>query len=324
MDQTMEKVKEKKRKAKRAPGNALRTRKAIARNWEYYMLLIPALLYVIIFCYVPMYGVQIAFKDFRGSLGISGSRWVGFKHFVDFVTGFNFWTLVKNTFSLSLYSLLVTFPIPIILALILNEVSPKLKRFAQTVLYAPHFISTVVLVGIMTVMFSKNSGVVNTVMEALGMERYYFMGEPDAFPHMYVWSSVWQNMGWNAIIYIAALSGVDQSLHEAAEMDGASRLQRIIHINLPCIMPTIIIMLIMAVGNIASLGFEKAYLLQNDLNVEVSEIISTYVYKRGLLSNSTINYSYTTAIGLFNNVINVVMLLVANTISRKVSETSLF
>jgi putative aldouronate transport system permease protein len=303
------------------PNQTLLTCKTAWKNREYYLLLIPALVYLIIFCYAPMYGIQIAFKTYRGSLGIAGSKWVGFKHFINFVTAFNFWTLVRNTLTLSLYSLLVTFPIPILLALIINELSPKFKKFSQTILYAPHFLSTVVLVGMMMVMFSKSSGVINTILEALGLERYYFFGEADAFRHLYVWSSVWQNMGWNAIIYIAALAGVDSGLHEAAEIDGASRIQRILHINIPCILPTIIIMLIMAVGNIASVGYEKAFLMQNDLNISVSEIISTYVYKRGIVQS---NYSFSAAVGLFNNVINVIMIVIANAISRKVSETSLF
>ena len=295
-----------------------------ARMWKYrqfYLLLIPALVYVLIFNYGPMYGIQIAFKNYKGALGIQNSPWVGFKHFKDFFSGYYFWTLLKNTLSLSVYNLVVGFPIPIIVALILNETGPKLKKTAQTILYAPHFISMVVLCGMIVTVFSKESGVVNTILEALGMERVYFMGEPGAFRHLYVWSGVWQQMGWNAIIYIAALSSVDPSLHEAASIDGATRMQRIIHINIPTIMPTIIITLIMAVGNIASVGYEKAYLLQTSLNVDVSEIISTYVYKRGIVDA---NYSFSTAVGLFNNLINIAMLCIANTVSRKVSETSLF
>lgn len=295
-----------------------------ARMWKYrqlYLLVLPALIYVLIFSYGPMYGIQIAFKNFRGSLGITASPWVGFKHFIDFFNSYNFWNLLKNTLILSVYNLLMSFPIPIIVALILNETRTGLKKTAQTILYAPHFISTVVLCGMIVSLFSKNSGVVNTILEALGMERYYFMGEPDAFRHLYVWSGVWQGMGWNAIIYIAALSSVDPSLHEAASIDGATRMQRIIHINIPAIMPTIIITLIMAVGRIASVGYEKAFLLQTDLNIEVSEIISTYVYKRGIVSA---NYSFSTAVGLFNNIINIIMLWIANTISRKVSDSSLF
>ena len=295
-----------------------------ARMWKYhqfYLMLLPALICVLVFSYGPLYGVQIAFKNFKGSLGIMKSPWVGFKHFTDFFQGYYFWDLIQNTLKLSVYSLLVSFPIPIIVSLILNEATPKLKRTAQTILYAPHFISTVVLAGMIIIMFSKSNGVINNILEILGMERYYFMGEESAFRHLYVWSGVWQEMGWNCIIYIAALSGVDPSLHEAATVDGASRMQRIIHINLPVIKPTIIIMLIMSVGNIASVGYEKVYLLQTDLNVAVSEVISTYVYKRGIVSQ---NYSFSAAVGLFNNVINVTMLLIANTISRKTSETSLF
>ena len=294
------------------------------KMWKYrqiYLLLLPALVYVVVFDYIPMYGVQIAFKNYKGVLGIWGSPWVGFKHFIDFFEGYYFWRLLRNTLTLSLYSLLVGFPIPIIVALILNETAPKFKKMAQTILYAPHFISTVVLCGMIVTMFSKESGVVNTLMEMLGMERVYFMGEPGAFRHLYTWSGVWQGMGWNAIIYIAALSAVDPSLHEAASIDGASRMQRIMHINIPTIMPTIIITLILRVGQLASVGYEKAYLLQTSLNTEVSEIISTYVYKRGIIDA---NYSFSTAVGLSNNIINIVLILVANQISKRVSETSLF
>lgn len=296
----------------------------LQKMWKYrqlYLLLLPALIYVLIFNYGPMYGVQIAFKNYKGALGIWGSKWVGLKHFKDFFSGYYFWLLLKNTLILSLYNLLVSFPIPIIVALILNETGPKLKKTAQTILYAPHFISTVVLCGMIVSLFSKESGAVNTMLEMLGMERYYFMGEPGAFRHLYVWSGVWQGMGWNAIIYIAALSSVDPSLHEAAAIDGATRMQRIIHINIPTIMPTIIITLIMAVGRIASVGYEKVFLLQTSLNIEVSEVISTYVYQRGIVDAS---YSFSAAVGLFNNIINIVLLCTANAISRKVSETSLF
>lgn len=301
-----------------------RTQSLASRIWKYrqlYLLLLPALIYVLVFSYGPMYGIQIAFKNYKGALGIWRSPWVGFKHFIDFFTGFYFWDLLRNTLVLSMYNLLMSFPIPIIVALILNETGPKFKKTAQTILYAPHFISMVVLCGMIVTLFSKQSGVVNTLLEMLGMERIYFMGEPRAFRHLYVWSGVWQGMGWNAIIYIAALSAVDPSLHEAASIDGATRMQRIIHINIPTIMPTIVITLIMAVGRIASVGYEKAYLLQTNLNVEVSEIISTYVYKRGIVDA---NYSFSTAVGLFNNIINIILLLTANKISEKISETSLF
>lgn len=292
----------------------------ILQNRQYYLLLLPALIYVAIFCYGPMYGLQIAFKNYKMSLGVTASRWVGLQNFKDFFGGYYFWTLIKNTFVLSISTLLISFPIPIIIALIINELQGRFKRVVQTVLYAPHFISTVVLVGMVTILFSPSMGVVNTLLNKLGIESVYFMGDPNWFRPLYIGSGIWQNAGWDAIIYIAALSGVDATLHEAAELDGASRLQRIIHVNLPCIMPTIIIMLIMKVGSIATISYEKVFLMQNDLNLSVSEIISTYVYKRGLVNN---NYSFATAVGLFNNIINVVMLLSANAISKKFSDTSL-
>ena len=210
---------------------------------------------------------------------------------------------------------------PIIIALLLNETKGRFKRASQTILYAPHFLSTVVVVGMINTMLSPSFGVVNTIIEALGGERIYFMTMPGAFRHLYVWSGVWQGMGWGAIIYLAALAAVDPELHEAATIDGASRIQRIRYINIPTIVPTIIILLIMRMGSLVSVGYEKVYLLQNDLNVEVSEVISTYVYKRGLLQN---NYSFSTAVGLFNNVVNIALLLITNFITRRVSDTSLF
>lgn len=227
----------------------------------------------------------------------------------------------KLTLVISLYSM-VSFPLQILLALMLNEIrNYKYKKFVQTVLYAPHFISIVVMVGIITTILSPSMGVVNHILELLGCERQYFMIQPGAFRHIYVWSGVWQHTGWGAIIYLAALSNVDVELHEAATIDGASRIQRIRYINIPTIIPTIVILLILRIGSIASVGHEKAFLLQNGLNLEVSEIISTYVYRRGLISGQ---YSFSTAVGLFNNAVNVIMLLLANAISHKVSETSLF
>jgi putative aldouronate transport system permease protein len=277
--------------------------------------------YVIIFSYVPIYGLQIAFKDYKAALGILKSPWAGFKHFIDFARGYYFWRLIGNTLAISVYQLIVGFPIPIILALMLNEVKGRLKNVLQTIFYAPHFISLVVLVGIINTMFSPSIGIVNTLLENLGMERIYFLALPTTFRHFYVWSGVWQQMGWNAVIYLAALSGVDPELHEASRIDGASLFQRIKYINLPSIQPTIVILFILAIGSIASVGYEKVYLLQNDLNVDVSEVISTYVYKRGILNN---NYSFSAAVGMFNNVVNLLMLLLANGISRKVNDTSLF
>lgn len=311
-------MRQKKIKSK-SKGVSLKTR--MWKSRYYYLMLLPAVAYVLIFNYAPMAGLQIAFKNYKVSLGMWDSPWIGFRNFMDFFNSYSFPQLMKNTFILSFYQLLVGFPIPIIIALILNELKGGFKKATQTILYAPHFISTVVLVGVITTMFSPSQGVVNTLLEALGMERIYFMGEPQYFRHMYVWSGIWQGMGWNAIIYLAALSNVDPALHEAADIDGATRMQKILHINIPTILPTVIIMLILRMGEIASIGYEKVYLMQNDLNVSTAEVISTYVYKRGIVNS---NYSFSTAIGLFNNVINVTMLLIANKCSKKASGTSLF
>lgn len=312
-------MKKEKEKVKTKPSKSLRLR--MWKSRYYYLMLLPAVAYVLIFCYAPLGGLQIAFKNYKVSLGMWGSKWIGFRNFTDFFTSYSFPQLMENTFVLSFYQLLIGFPIPIIIALILNELKGKFKKTTQTILYAPHFISTVVLIGVMTTMFSPSQGVVNTLLEAIGMERTYFMGEPQYFRHLYVWSGVWQGMGWSAIVYLAALAGVDPALHEAADIDGATRMQKILHINLPSIMPTITIMLILRMGQIASIGYEKVYLMQNNLNVSTAEVISTYVYKRGIINN---NYSFSTAMDLFNNVINVTMLLTANKISKKVSGSGLF
>lgn len=298
--------------------------KLSARIWKhrhYYLMLLPAVVYVILFCYAPMYGLQIAFKNYKVSLGIAASPWVGLRNFTDFFQSYYFVTLMKNTLVLSIYSLVVGFPIPIIVALVLNEMKGKFKKVTQTLLYAPHFISLVVLVSIMNSMLSPSQGVVNTILEMVGLERNYFMANPDYFRHLYVWSGIWQGMGWGAIIYLAALAGVDPSQHEAADIDGASRMQKILHINIPAIMPTIVIMLILRMGQIISVGYEKVYLMQNSMNIETAEVISTYVYKRGIINS---NYSFSSAVDLFNNVISVIMVLLANWISKKVSKTSLF
>lgn len=302
-------------------GGKKQTTTRIWKHREYYLMLLPAVLYVALFCYAPMYGLQIAFKNYKVSLGVSGSPWIGLRNFTDFFQSYYFVTLLKNTLVLSLYTLIVGFPIPIIIALIINEMKGRFKKVTQTVLYAPHFISLVVLVSILNSMLSPSQGVVNTILEMLGRERIYFMADPQYFRHLYVWSGVWQGMGWGAIIYLAALSGVDPVLHEAADIDGATRLQKILHINIPTILPTIIIMLILRMGQIISVGYEKVYLMQNSMNVETAEVISTYVYKRGILNS---NYSFSAAVGLFNNVVNVILVLLANWISKKVSKTSLF
>ncbi len=294
----------------------------LRRYYPLYFFVALPLLYILVFQYGPMYGIQIAFKDYNPAIGMMNSPWVGFKHFINFFNGTMFWRLMYNTLILSLYSLIVGFPFPILLALMLNELrNARYKSVVQTVMYAPHFISMVVMVGIITTMLSPSIGVVNRIIGWFGVEPKYFMTMPSAFRHIYVWSGIWQNMGWSAIIYLAALSNVDPELHEAATVDGASRIARIININIPIILPTIIIMLIMRVGQLTSVGFEKVFLMRNDLNISVSEIISTYVYQRGLLNAQ---YSFSSAIGLFNNIINIIMLLMANKIAEKATETSLF
>jgi len=296
--------------------------KSVVKHRHYYYLIIPAFVLVAVFNYGPMYGIQIAFRDFRFVWGFLGSPWVGFKHFESFFNSFHFSMIMRNTIVISIYSTVAGFPIPILLALMINELRETyFRKFIQTTMYAPYFISTVVIVGMIVTMFSPSMGIVNTVREWLGFERLYFIVIPEAFWHLHVWSGVWQFMGWSSIIYIAALSTVDPELHEAARMDGANRIQRIRHINIPAISHTIIILLILSIGSFLSVGFEKIYLLQNSLNIQYSEVISTFVYKRGILNT---NYSFATAVGLFNNVINVVMLLIANAIASKVSETSLF
>ncbi len=293
----------------------------IAKDYQLYLLVLPALIWYVLFAYVPMYGVQIAFKDYSGALGILGSPWVGIKHFKSFFRSYYAWTLIKNTVVLSLYSMAAGFPIPIILSLMLNEVkSPGRKKFAQTVLYAPHFISIVVLVGMLNLFFSAK-GPMDTLRMAMGLESVNYLTSPGAFRHLYVWSGVWQEAGWGCVIYLAALSGVDPGLHEAAMIDGASRFQRIWHINLPCLLPTATILLIMNAGSVLSVGFDKAFLMQNDLNMKTSNVISTYIYNRGLVKQ---DYSFSTAVGLMNNLINFFMVLLVNKIATALSDTSLF
>lgn len=287
-----------------------------------YLFLLPAVIYFIIFCYLPMYGIQIAFKYYSPRLGIWGSRWTGMENLNRFFHSYYFWRLIRNTVGLSLYNLVVSFPFPILLALIFNEVkNPRLKKTVQTISYAPHFISVVVLVGILNLFFNQGNGLINVLLSKIGMEKFGFLTSASAFPSMYVWSGVWQNAGWNSIIYIAALTAIDPQLHEAAQIDGASRLQRILHINLPGILPTAIIMFILDVGHVMSMGFEKVFLMQNAQNMETAQVISTFVYEAGLIKS---DYGFSTAIGLFNNIINVILLLTVNRIARKVSDTSLF
>lgn len=294
----------------------------VKRRWQLYVLLTPALLYFAIFRYGPMYGLQLAFRDFMPNLGISGSEWIGLENFRRFFNSYHFEVLLKNTLMLSLYQLLVGFPLPILLALSLHALeNKKVAKCIQTIVYAPYFISTVVLVGMINIFFSMNGGLVNSLLALLGKEQILFLGKASYFPSLYVWSGVWQSTGWSAIIYLAALSSVNPELHEAAKIDGAGRFQRILHIDIPHIVPTIITLLILNAGKIMSVGFEKAYLMQNSLNLEKSEIISTYVYKVGLLEGQ---YGFSTAVDIFNAVINCVLLVLVNWLSKKVGGSSLW
>ena len=297
-------------------------KKQLQQNWLLYVFLVPAIIYVIIFHYAPIYGVQLAFRDCDPVLGITGSPWVGLKYFQRFFSSQRFGLIFTNTITLSLYSLIAGFPAPIILALLLNYTpNMRLRRFAQTVTYAPHFISTVVIVGMLSSFMSPTSGFINTLISALGGKPVYFFGKAEYFKHIYVWSDIWQSCGWGSIIYLAALSNVNPEHHESAIIDGANKLQRIIHIDIPAIMPTAVILLILSAGGIMNVGFEKTYLLQNNLNLKASEVISTYTYKVGLLQAQ---YEYSTAIGLFNNVINFVMVILVNRVSRILSGNSLW
>ncbi|MGE7624962.1 ABC transporter permease [Viridibacillus sp. NPDC096237] len=296
-------------------------KKSFKKNWELYLLLAPVILYFVVFHYFPLYGLQIAFKDFIATKGIMGSPWVGFKHFERFFDSYYFWRLIKNTVGIGLFTLVVSFPVPIILALMLNEVkSLRYKKFVQTVIYAPHFLSTVVVVG-MLLLFLKPEGLVNQVITLFGGNSIDFITEPGWFKSLFVVSDVWQTMGWSSIIYIAALAAVDPAQHEAAMIDGASKFQRIIHINIPAIMPTIVILFILNAGSVMAVGFEKVYLMQNDLNMSTSDVISTFVYRSGILEAQ---YSFSAAVGLFNSLINFIMLIMVNQIAKKVNETSLW
>lgn len=295
---------------------------SIRRNFVLYLFLLPMLLYVAVFNYAPLYGLQIAFKNFIASEGVLGSPWVGFAHFEKFFSSPLFGSLLANTLILSLYQLVVSFPIPILLALVLHYTpGRKLKRITQTATYAPYFISTVVLVGMLLVFFDPTSGVGTQLLRKLGMTNPQLTMDPEAFRHLYVWSGVWQSTGWASVIYIATLAGVSPELHEAAIVDGATKMQRILHVDFPVIIPTAIILLILNCGNVMNLGFEKVYLMQTSPNLAVSEIISTYVYKIGLQGQQ---YSYASAIGLFNNAINFVILIAVNQAARRLGETSLW
>jgi len=299
-------------------------KKSVTKYWQMYLLLVPVILYYIVFKYMPMVGAQIAFRDFSFRKGIWDSTWVGMKHFERFFSSSQAITIIWNTLYLGFLTLVFCFPVPIVLALIINEIrSARLKDALKTITYAPHFVSTIVVVGMLMSMCSPSTGIVNSLFVRLGIfdEPLYLMGSARYFRPMYILSGIWKDSGWNAIIFISALAAVDTTLYEAAEVDGANRLQQLLSITLPSILPTIVIMLILETGKVLNIGFEKVYAMQTDLNLTVSEVISTYTYKQGL---ENLEYDYATAIGLFNSVVSFIMLLVVNGLSKRLSETSLF
>jgi putative aldouronate transport system permease protein len=302
--------------------NVDRAKKIIFDNWQLYILLLPALAVLAVFMYAPMYGVLIAFKHYNAKLGIMGSEWAGLTYFKQFFSTNIASRVIRNTIVLSLQQLAISFPIPIIFALSLNQLnSKKFKKVVQTVSYAPYFVSNVVVVSIMAVILAPGGGFVNVLIQNLGSEPKLFMSQPEYFRPLYIISGIWQTMGFSAIVYIAALAGISPEYYEAAIVDGASKIKRIIYIDLPLITPTIAIMFILAIGNLMSIGYEKVFLMQNGMNLQVSEIISTYVYKSGLMNAQ---YSFATAVGLFNSTVNLILLIVANTFAKRVSDITLF
>jgi len=295
--------------------------KRILSCWDLYLLLLPGIILTLIYKYIPMYGIQIAFRDYNAALGFSGSPWVGLKWFEKFFNNYKSLQLIRNTVLLSLYSILWTFPIPIILSLLINQLRFKrFKKVAQTILYAPHFVSIMIVCGMLRVFLSPYGGLITTIVSALGGDTSVgLLDQAQNFRSIYIASSIWQDAGWGMIIYIATLSSVDASLHEAAKVDGANTFQRILHIDLPALVPIIIINLIMSFGNLMNVGFEKAFLLQTDLNAATSNIIATYVYEQGMLKAM---YSFSTAVGLFNTAINLILLFIVNRIAKKTSGIS--
>lgn len=302
-----------------------RLRKNYLNNWQLYLMLLLPVIWMLIFCYYPMLGVQIAFKNFKLSKGIWGSPWVGLDNFTRFFNSYQFTRVLKNTLVVSIYNLIAGFPLPIMLALALNVVRHRYyKKFVQMVTYIPHFISVIVIVGMVLQIFNPRIGLYGTIYTAItGNPAPDILGNPNAFPHMYVWSEAWQTLGWSSIVYLSALSAVDPSLHEAAKVDGASRFKRLLVLDLPTVIPTATVLLIMNAGRIMSIGFEKVYLMQNDLNLSTSEIISTYVYKVALGPQGG-DFALGAAIGLFNSVINLILIVSVNFITKKLSGNSLW
>lgn len=293
----------------------------LKRSSPLYLLMLPSIVIFLVFTYYPMYGVVIAFKNFTPANGILGSSWAGLKYFKQFFNSYQFWPTIRNTLVISFYTILVTFPLPIAIALLCNQMKAlRFKKFFQVVTYLPHFISTVVMCGMIILFLSPSTGIIAKLVGLFGIKLPNLMGTASAFPSIYVWTEAWQHTGWDSILYIATLSTVDPTLYEAATMDGASKWHKVWYIDLPSILPTATIMFIMRMGSVMSVGFEKVYLLQNTLNSSTSEILSTYVYKMGLVSNQ---YSLSSAIGLFNNLVNLALLLAVNYIAKKLSDTSL-
>lgn len=296
--------------------------KSIVSRYDLYLMLLIPIVWYLVFHYGPLYGLQIAFKNFSPAKGISGSAWVGLDHFQRFIGSYYFWRLLWNTISINLFSLLFAFPIPIFLALLITEIRNKtFSKIVQNITYTPHFISIVVMVGMLMLFLSPRGGPVNSIIEAFGGTPVRFLESAAWFKTIFIGSNIWQNMGWQSIIYIAALAGVNPQLYESAKMDGASRLRRIWHVSIPGILPVIVILLILDVGHFMNVGFEKILLMQNNLNLESSDVISTFVYSEGILKGE---YSYTAAIGLFNSIINLALLLLVNRFARKKAETSLW
>ena len=293
-----------------------------SNNWQFWAIIALPMIYAIVFAYIPMGGIIIAFKDYSIRKGILGSSWVGLKYFKQFLTSPSSVLVIKNTFILGIYTLIANFPIPILLAIAINEIgNRKFKKTMQMVTYAPYFISVVVLVGMMMQMMDLRTGIINVLLQKVGIDAINFFGDAGIFRHLYVWSGVWQTAGYSSIIYVAALAGVSPELQEAAIVDGATRVQRILHVDIPAIMPTVIIMLIFNCSNIVSIGMDKIYLMQNSLNTSVSEVISTFVYKVGVVNS---NFSYSTAAGLFQSIVAFALLVIVNQICKKVTETSLW
>lgn len=296
-------------------------RKDLRRNWIIYLMALPVIAYYLIFHYGPMYGLLIAFKDYSPAQGIWGSPWVGFKHFDSFFNGIYFWRLIRNTVLINFYDLLFGFPAAILLALLLNEIRKMaFKRFVQTISYLPHFISIVVVAGMMFDFLSRD-GLINQLLGFIGVDPIDFLKEAGWFRFIFVSSGIWQGIGWGSIIYLASIANIDPTLYEAAKIDGASRWRQTFHITIPGIMPTIVIMLILNMGHMLSVGSEKVLLLYNPLTYETADVISTYVYRKGILEAS---YSFTAAVGLFNSVISLILIVSANAISKRVSENKLW